>query len=39
MLTNCATDRDHAFFPDTGADLKTAFRAIGQEISSLRIAK
>lgn len=39
MLTTCATDRDHAFFPDTGADLKTAFRAIGQEISSLRIAK
>jgi Flp pilus assembly protein TadG len=39
MLTTCATDKDHAFFPDTGADLKTAFRAIGQEISSLRIAK
>ncbi|EJL32211.1 Flp pilus assembly protein TadG [Caulobacter sp. AP07] len=39
MLTTCATDKDHAFFPATGADLKTAFRAIGQEISSLRIAK
>jgi hypothetical protein len=39
MLTNCATDADHVYFPSTGTELKTAFRAIGQEISSLRIAK
>ena len=39
MLRTCATDPDHALFPATGADLKSAFRSIGQEISSLRIAK
>jgi Flp pilus assembly protein TadG len=39
MLKTCATDEAHALFPATGADLKSAFRSIGQEISSLRIAK
>ncbi|MGR4864981.1 ubiquitin-activating E1 FCCH domain-containing protein [Caulobacter sp. LARHSG274] len=39
MLRACATDPDHARFPATGEDLKSAFRSLGQEISSLRIAK
>jgi Flp pilus assembly protein TadG len=39
MLRACATDPDHVFFPADGAALKTAFHAIGQDISSLRIAQ
>ncbi|HWU78735.1 MAG TPA: ubiquitin-activating E1 FCCH domain-containing protein, partial [Caulobacter sp.] len=39
FLTDCATDSTKAFFPATGSELKTAFKAIAQEISSLRIAK
>lgn len=39
FLTDCATDPTKAFFPATGSELKTAFKAIAQEISSLRIAK
>lgn len=39
VLNYCATDKDRAFFPATGSELKTAFKSIAQEISSLRIAK
>jgi len=39
MLRYCATDADHVYFPATGSELKTAFKSIAQEISSLRIAK
>jgi len=39
FLTDCATDPTKALFPNTGSELKTAFKAIAQEISSLRIAK
>jgi len=39
FLTDCATDTTKVFFPATGSELKTAFKAIAQEISSLRIAK
>jgi hypothetical protein len=39
FLTDCATDSTKVFFPATGSELKTAFKAIAQEISSLRIAK
>ena len=39
FLTNCASDTSKAFFPATGSELKASFKAIAQEISSLRISK
>ena len=39
MLRYCASDADHVYFPATGSELKTVFKSIAQEISSLRIAK
>ena len=39
MLTSCATDTAHVFFPATGSELKSTFKAIAQEISNLRISK
>ena len=39
MLKYCATDSTKVFFPANGSELKTTFKAIAQEISSLRIAK
>lgn len=39
FLTDCASDSSKAFFPATGSELKTSFKAIAQEISSLRISK
>jgi Flp pilus assembly protein TadG len=39
FLTACATDSSKVFFPASGSELKTAFKAIAQEISDLRIAK
>lgn len=39
IMEDCATDADHMFLPDSGADLKVAFRAIGQDINALRLSK
>jgi hypothetical protein len=39
IMKSCATDTDHVFLPDSGADLKVAFRAIGQDINALRLSK
>ncbi len=39
IMTECATSADHLFLPSSGAALKDAFRAIGQEISRLRLSK
>ncbi|PIB94224.1 TadE/TadG family type IV pilus assembly protein [Caulobacter sp. FWC2] len=39
FLTSCASDTSKAFFPATGSELKSSFKAIAQEISDLRIAK
>jgi len=39
VLANCATDAQHAFLPETGGELKDAFRAIAQSISNLRLSK
>jgi Flp pilus assembly protein TadG len=39
IMKSCATDADHVFLPDSGADLKVAFRAIGQDINALRLSK
>ena len=37
VLTTCATDSNHAFFPATGGDLKDAFSDIAQQITNLRV--
>ena len=39
IVRECATDAEHVYLPATGAALKTAFRAIGEDISRLRISK
>lgn len=39
IMETCATDADHVFLPDSGADLKVAFRAIGQDINALRLSR
>jgi len=39
MLRYCATDAAHVYFPANGSELKTAFKSIAQEISSLRIVR
>ena len=36
---DCATDSDHFYRADTGADLEAAFRDIAQNLSDLRISK
>jgi Flp pilus assembly protein TadG len=37
VLTTCATDAAHAYFPATGGDLQNAFQDIAQQITNLRI--
>lgn len=39
IMRDCATDAEHVYLPSTGAALKDAFRAIGQDISRLRLSK
>ena len=39
LMRNCATSPDYVYFPNGGAALKIAFRAIAQDINSLRISK
>jgi Flp pilus assembly protein TadG len=39
LVNNCATDSSHIYLPANGTALKAAFKAIGQDISSLRISK
>lgn len=40
LMEACATNKDtHFFQPDSGADLKEAFQAIGRDITRLRIAR
>jgi hypothetical protein len=36
-LNSCATDSAHAYFPESGGDLKTAFHDIAQQITNLRV--
>ena len=38
MLQSCASDKDKYFAPGTNSDLLSAFNAIGQDISELRVA-
>jgi Flp pilus assembly protein TadG len=37
VLTSCASDSAHAYFPATGSDLKDAFHDIAQQITNLRV--
>ncbi len=39
MLTNCATDSSHAYFPTTAASLVSTFQAIAGQLADLRLAK
>lgn len=39
LVSQCATDGEHAYYPNTGAELKTAFQLIAQEISQLRLSQ
>lgn len=39
LMANCATGSDYAFLPASGADLSDAFKAIGRDITRLRISK
>jgi len=39
LMQNCATSAEYVYMPSNGSDLKIAFRAIAQDINSLRISK
>lgn len=39
IVQQCATDAAHVYLPSTGAALKDAFHAIGEDISRLRISR
>jgi hypothetical protein len=39
IMANCATDSEHAYYPNTGAELKDNFQHIAQEISQLRLSQ
>lgn len=38
LMNDCATSPEHVFFPDSGTELKQAFRAIANEVAKLRIS-
>ena len=39
VIQNCASSSRHVYFPSSGADLTEAFKAIGRDITRLRISK
>lgn len=39
LMNDCATSPEYAYMPEGGQALKVAFRAIAQDINSLRISK
>lgn len=39
LLENCASSTSQAFFPANGADLSESFKAIGRDITRLRISR
>ncbi|WP_396594093.1 ubiquitin-activating E1 FCCH domain-containing protein [Brevundimonas sp. R86498] len=39
FLASCATSSDHAFLPNSGANLTESFAAIGRDITRLRISR
>lgn len=38
FVSNCATDAEHVYLPDSGTELKQAFRDIARQVSNLRIS-
>ena len=38
LMNNCATSADHVYLPESGTELKQAFRDIAQQVSNLRIS-
>ena len=38
FVNNCATDAEHVYLPETGTELKQAFRDIARQVSNLRIS-
>ncbi len=39
LVNNCASSAGHVYLADSGASLRTAFAAIGRDISQLRISR
>jgi Flp pilus assembly protein TadG len=39
MLTSCATDAAHAYFPSASSELTDVFKEIASQLSNLRLAK
>lgn len=39
LVNQCATDAEHVYLPTSGSDLRLAFRAIGEDISALRLSR
>jgi hypothetical protein len=38
VLTECATDEDHAYFPTASSELITVFTEIASQLANLRLA-
>lgn len=38
LLTSCATDASHAYFPTNGTSLQTTFQAIAADLNKIRIS-
>jgi len=39
VIQNCASSSAHVYLPASGADLSEAFKAIGRDITRLRISR
>ncbi|MCP5433021.1 MAG: hypothetical protein H6923_07095 [Alphaproteobacteria bacterium] len=39
VVNQCATSPQHVYLPESGVDLKDAFRSIAQDITNLRLSK
>lgn len=39
LVSQCATDAEHVYLPTSGSDLRLAFKAIGEDISALRLSR
>ncbi|MGV8832466.1 MAG: hypothetical protein ACOH2N_10855 [Devosia sp.] len=39
MLTSCASDSEHAYFPNNASDLNDVFRAIAAKLAALRLSQ
>lgn len=39
IMQECATSPDHVYLPESGGQLKAAFKQIGQDINSLRLSR